>query len=1161
MVGQSVGNAACDVQGSTCICTDGRIPRHGDRSGISVVAGDTLKLAAEVQTTDQLVANALCGEGIADGDVVGELKCRPKCSRVWSNHNGTRASRVVVAQPHRACVDVQPPDGTRGTKSSRSPQGRSRPARVVGCDFHHAIVILMQKAACSREGEGIGDRENITGSDLENVVRLVQIESACCAEGARGAEANSRGQINIQGHRVPCIAEGSIGIDGEDTIEDINGLAHTAEGIHSIQHQGAWAGLDEPESGSAIVHRTRKDKTLNHIGTRSHTDCKVSGTRHGRATGELETITVLIGNTQDVSRNAQAAALQGFVASIGGGTGTVHRDGRITGEGEVSSQRKGLKRAKSIAVARKDQATRSLDGASIVAYHEDTKAGLVDDVREDRGRGIGDGHCRLRSSHNGIPDGRQCGDAVESDVVHTIEDGVAQEGEVVRNRHGGAAEESCPRSHRHGACPERTGNDAVTNAARGAAGTDDEATGGDIHTTCKGALATQLKHTSTGLHNATVLDDGVDGQARLPWSDVFAIDHRCGHIDREAGIAIEVNDAVADRGDDTSRSRGGGDAARECQRAGRIQERAGSAIADEIEATQGIRACESGDGTAIHGQHLGRDDAASLLSEGALVHGNATEAEGTCGTHGKRSRIHHGAARVGVGSGEEHHAVILTRSLNKAKGTRAIVGNGRTDGDRAVGAAVVGLHEVKVTRRIQDTAGESTVGDGEINVVRLLGKENAAAANCEGLAIEIDHGGGVLRSKVQRSQGGVIGQHRGASRGKANIVRRKWAGIQTTAIIGGHSCLPEGAHPIGGVIRRVFAIHNGPRSDEVVGERDSTTEEDPVGGSNDSHAPQGIEAQCGRRGRSAVEGAKVQSVGVDAAACQVGEDAVVTIHQSKVAKGLGDIALAATVQGDVPAHEGDRGSIIDAVRQAVEVAIAQGQAATADRNGRRVGEGAFVGNTEGAAIDEGRTCVGVGFLEVEGVCSRLVQVDGSGDLTVEIRVAVGHKSGLRTAVGHRAATEIRVTTTTGAAKAADEVNTVLQVHCRTCIHSESVVEEQGIGCTRIQIQCTRVHRGGAAVKLLLVEVQHPIQRLSEATCAADAAGNIQRHAGAHMDNALSTRQGDDRNRKGCIGAGAVDENTAAGDRQSGRIQPGQSADIEAAYARIEGQCIQSLVTR
>ena len=522
-----------DPERAACPGADAGVEGEGDGAGIGVVSAEARELPGEVDAAIEDIVSALQGDGVTDGDVIEELDARA-APIVRRGGNRAAAGCVVVAEAQDAAGDGD----------------RAGPAGIVGGEGEDAGVTLAERAVgVAGESERRGERQDFVAGDFKGVVRLIEDEGASRGEGIRRAEAHSEEAVRIEGHAVIDRTQSGVGVGSKHAAEDVDRLPCPAERIDGTEFEGARAGLDQAEVARAVVDDAGQDEAgvLEPVGSRA--DREVGRAAHGGRAGDLEAVAREVRDAHDISSDAQRTLLDDLVARERTATGAIDGDGGVAGDRDVAADCEFLEGAASIAVRRDRKTAGDEDGAGVVADVERAEARLVDDVRRDRRRGVGQGDRQQRIQDGDVPDGRQGRDAIERERRGArggrSKDRITLEGDGIANGPSARGDEAGIGPHREGGSTERTRGDHTRE--RVAVGTDGEAAGGDVHATCEGVGTGELEHTVAGFGDATVLDDRDDVQRRLQRSERDAVSDMGTNDKRRRWLGSEVEDTVGER--------------------------------------------------------------------------------------------------------------------------------------------------------------------------------------------------------------------------------------------------------------------------------------------------------------------------------------------------------------------------------------------------------------------------------------------------------------------------------------------------------------------------------------------------------------------------------------------------------------------------------------
>ena len=131
----------------------------------------------------------------------------------------------------------------------------------------------------------------------------------------------------------------------------------------------------------------------------------------------------------------------------------VQGDDSVTREDDIAPAHHRLHGAAAIAVRREHDTSDRLERARKIIDHQSAEAGLINDIRRLRRRGISDGQRHLRRGDLGIPDGRQGRDAVQGEIIDPRESmrpragTVVAEGDIIREGVGCRGSQARARGH------------------------------------------------------------------------------------------------------------------------------------------------------------------------------------------------------------------------------------------------------------------------------------------------------------------------------------------------------------------------------------------------------------------------------------------------------------------------------------------------------------------------------------------------------------------------------------------------------------------------------------------------------------------------------------------------------------------------------------------
>ena len=694
-----VGEAAGDAQRAARAGADGGVEGEGDRAGVGVVAAEARELAREIRAPEEVVIGAARDEGerVADGDVVEELDARAAPGgRVRGDD--ARTGRVGVAEAERAAGDG---DG-------------AGPTAIVRGDRQHARIALAERHAVAGVAiEGRGEGQDLVTDDFEGVVRLAEDEGTAGREGIRRAEAQADEAVGIERDAVIDVTEGGVGVGGEHATEDIDRLPCPAEGVDAAEFEGARAGLDQAEVGDAVVDDAAQDEAgvLDPAGSRA--DREVGRAAHGGRAGHLEAVAAEVRDGHDGPRDVQRVLLDDLIARERTATGTIDGDRGVAGDRDVAADREFLIGAAFVAVGGDGKTSGDEDGAGVVADVDRAETRLVDDVGNDRRRGVGQVDREQRVQDGDVPDGRQGRDAVDGERGDPVrgrrEERVTLEGDGVTDRPGARGEEAGVGRHGEAAGAEGTGRDSA--AERIAVATDGEAAGGDAHAAREGAGAGELEHAVAGLDDAAVLDDRDDVQRRLQRGERDAVGDM--RTDGEGGrrLGSQIEDTVGERGNGAGVDAGDGQSARKRGGTCEIDGRTAAVIADG-DGSERVGLVGQREGRAAADREgLGRDDAAESLVEGSLDEFKAARTERRSGAEINGPAIEDGSTGVGVDAVEVKDARITVACADdQANRLGAVVGEDRIEISEAIGAAEAKDVEIQVS--VREAAGDRAVLEG-----------------------------------------------------------------------------------------------------------------------------------------------------------------------------------------------------------------------------------------------------------------------------------------------------------------------------------------------------------------------------------------------------------------------------------------------------------------
>ena len=168
---------------------------------------------------------------------------------------------------------------------------------------------------------------------------------------------------------------------------------------------------------------------------------------------------------------------------------------------------------------------------------------------------------------------------------------IIAEDDVVRDRIGAGGDEAGIVRHRQRADTDGARGGHLQQAATCAARADDQSAGGNRDAAGEGTLSGELQQSVACLGDAAVLDYRVDDQARLPGSDIDAVDERGTDVNRIGRRPVQVQGARTDGRNRARVARGRRDTAGQGQDARRSQGGRRAAGIAEGKSGQRIIAC------------------------------------------------------------------------------------------------------------------------------------------------------------------------------------------------------------------------------------------------------------------------------------------------------------------------------------------------------------------------------------------------------------------------------------------------------------------------------------------------------------------------------------------------------------------------------------------
>ena len=544
------------------------------------------------------------------------------------------------------------------------------------------------------------------------------------------------------------------------------------------------------------------------------------------------------------------------------------------------------------------------------------------------------------------------------------------------------------------------GDRQVREARTGVAGAVTEAACEDVEVAGEAGLGVELEDAQAGLGDrAGGGDDGLQLQGRAQGIDVAdAVDVDRADVDGAARRA-EAEPAFDDA-DGADVGRGGEDAARADGQ---------DALGARAVAVQGVERADGGvarradvvEDEPVLGvvpdvvQHARARDRGVIgrgeTTGGEQVHGRAAHDEPLegIGRGGdvrstldmERALVDEGAAGVGVRAGETQHGAAR---LGERDGLGAV---GDIGADALV-AATLGVDEELGTARSE----RALAVDGADGVAGAAEEEEAARRERQGLAGgDVDGvGGRAIGADIAHAeavQGGVRGDDDGPgddgvevdvvgrSGQRDRVGRGRQVGVRREAVRAerGDAEARDGG-------REVAGIGDGPAAEDAAGEAGVRR-----GGVGQVGAVEVADDHAGRRAdlavgagevdraaaHRAVEAGDVELRGTADGGGTVDVDERVRGGQGDHAEQLGRGGLLAAAQFQDAAAQRDGGRVVEAVGQADRaVGVVEVEAAVVDLDRGGVDQAGVVAQEEVAAVDDGRTRVGVRGVEVGGLGAR-----------------------------------------------------------------------------------------------------------------------------------------------------------------------------------------------
>ena len=457
------------------------------------------------------------------------------------------------------------------------------------------------------------------------------------------------------------------------------------------------------------------------------------------------------------------------------------------------------------------------------------------------------------------------------------------------------------------------------------------------------------------------------------------------------------------------------------------------------------------------------------------------------------------------------------------------------------------MEDVEVGGLADDAGGEGAILEDGIGVAVSDTEEEAAALDSQREAAEVERADRriIAARDIERVDRDVGEQRVGRRRADAelDVVRARRAAPQAAAGVAREALVAEAADAEGAV-RSPLAIDDGPRTNDVVRVRQAGRDDEVIAAEL-AEVAEVIETKRGAGADRTREARHREHGRADVVVRPVRVDRIEARSQGEGAKGLGVINHPARLELDAAAVERDRGGVVDAVGQVGVGPVEEVERALVDCDRRRRREAAGVLKVELGAGDERRAGVVVDALKVPVARAGLVDEDIAGDGAAEARVS-GRGEGrlIGRSVDDCAAEEFGLAAAVGAVERGDELGAAVEVERGAGVDREVVAREQRVGGVGHQVDRAAVDHEHPLRELLAIEVQRARQGLVERARAHQAAVDLERLARGDMQVGFGPGEADDRDGKARRRAGAIDEDAAGGDRERGRIEAGEAADVD-----------------
>ena len=376
-VGAGRSDQTGNRQGAAGTGSDGGVPRHRNRAGVGIVAGDAFQLPTEVDARLQKVGRSLQHERVADGHATGQLERGADDTEAGRDGDGTgaggrREGRVV--DQDRALIDA---DG-------------AAPARIGGIEHQGAGIVLRKGGG--RAGTGIKiercvqfERRTIRHLDDASTGRSVETDDRAAVNAGGRPESGATG-LRIKGDDRS--SKRRDGVDREDALIDDDRRTDRIRNVR--KDQGARAGLDEAAGGG---DGTGELKALGQVREGSVGDAVDGAGRDGQRTGVFQAVTVVVGEYEastEVGDARRGDDLMGSLRQRQGAARSADRDHRHDARIEDhAAQRHRLRGGGSITVMEEGDGIGVAQGGGIEVARvtlgvEDQRTGAADAEARDR---------------------------------------------------------------------------------------------------------------------------------------------------------------------------------------------------------------------------------------------------------------------------------------------------------------------------------------------------------------------------------------------------------------------------------------------------------------------------------------------------------------------------------------------------------------------------------------------------------------------------------------------------------------------------------------------------------------------------------------------------------------------------------------------------------